>query len=109
VGRLRWLATSCDSQNSPRRQHLRSPAIPVSVATAQRRDVPIYLTGLGTVQAFNTVTVKTRVDGELVKVAFTEGQDVRAGDLLAQIDPRPFQAAYDQAVAKKGAGRSQYR
>jgi membrane fusion protein, multidrug efflux system len=78
-----------------------SPAIPVSVATAERRNVPIYLTGLGTVQAFNTVTVKTRVDGELVKVAFTEGQDVKAGDLLAQIDPRPFQAAYDQAVAKK--------
>jgi membrane fusion protein, multidrug efflux system len=78
-----------------------SPAIPVSVATAERRDVPIYLTGLGMVQAFNTVTVKTRVDGELIQVAFTEGQDVKAGDLLAQIDPRPFQAAYDQAVAKK--------
>jgi len=78
-----------------------SPAIPVSVAAAERRDVPIYLTGLGTVQAFNTVTVKTRVDGELVKVAFTEGQDVKAGDLLAQIDPRPFQATLDQAAAKK--------
>jgi membrane fusion protein, multidrug efflux system len=78
-----------------------SPAIPVSIATAERRNVPIYLTGLGTVQAFNTVTVKTRVDGELLKVAFTEGQDVKAGDLLAQIDPRPFQATYDQAVAKK--------
>jgi membrane fusion protein, multidrug efflux system len=77
------------------------PAIPVTVATAERRDVPIYLTGLGTVQAFNTVTVKTRVDGELVRVAFTEGQDVKAGDLLAQIDPRPFQATLDQAVAKK--------
>ena len=69
-----------------------SLAVPVSVTTARRRDVPIYLTGLGTVQAFNTVTVKTRVDGELVKVAFTEGQDVKASDLLAQIDPRPFQA-----------------
>jgi multidrug efflux system membrane fusion protein len=78
-----------------------APPIPVSLAKAQRRDVPIYLTGLGTVQAFNTVTVRTRVDGELVKVAFTEGQDVKAGDLLAQIDPRPFQATYDQAVAKK--------
>jgi multidrug efflux system membrane fusion protein len=78
-----------------------SPAIPVSIATAQRHDVPIYFTGLGTVQAFNTVTVKTRVDGELTKIAFAEGQDVKAGDLLAQIDPRPFQAAYDQAVAKK--------
>src|SRR5271157_5488818 len=77
------------------------PAIPVSVAAAERRDVPIYLTGLGTVQAFNTVTVKTRVDGELVKVAFAEGQDVKAGDLLVQIDPRPFQATLDQAVAKQ--------
>jgi membrane fusion protein, multidrug efflux system len=77
------------------------PGVPVQATAATQRDVPLYLTGLGTVQAFNTVTVKTRVDGELVKVAFTEGQDVKAGDLLAQIDPRPFQAALDQAMAKK--------
>src|SRR5437763_15372439 len=76
------------------------PAVPVQATVATRRDVPLYLTGLGTVQAFNTVTVKTRVDGELQKVAFTEGQDAKAGDLLAQIDPRPFQAPLAQATAE---------
>jgi multidrug efflux system membrane fusion protein len=74
---------------------------PDALHVVRSGEMPIYVTGLGTVQAFNTVTVKTRVDGELIKVAFTEGQGVKAGDLLAQIDPRPFQAAYDQAVAKK--------
>jgi len=77
------------------------PAIPVETAVAALRDVPRYLTGIGTVQAFNTVTVKARVDGELQQVAFTEGQTVRAGDLLAQIDPRPFEAALNEALAKK--------
>jgi multidrug efflux system membrane fusion protein len=77
------------------------PAVPVDTATATRQDVPITLSGLGTVQALNTVTVTARVDGQVQKIAFTEGQDVKAGDLLAQIDPRPFQAALDQAVAKK--------
>jgi multidrug efflux system membrane fusion protein len=77
------------------------PAVPVDTATATRQDVPITLTGLGTVQALNTVTVTARVDGAIQKIAFTEGQDVKAGDLLAQIDPRPFQAALDQAIAKK--------
>src|SRR5258708_26595524 len=72
-----------------------APGVPVQVTAAAARDVPFYLTGLGTVQAFNTVTVKTRVDGELEKVAFTEGQDVKAGDLLARIDPRPFQSTLD--------------
>lgn len=76
-------------------------AVSVDTAVASRQDVPIYLTGLGTVQALNTVTITPRVDGQIQKIAFTEGQDVKTGDLLAQIDPRPFQAALDQAVAKK--------
>jgi membrane fusion protein, multidrug efflux system len=77
------------------------PTVTVDTATAVPADVPIYLSGLGTVQAFYTVTVTARVDGELQKVAFTEGQMVRKGDLLAQIDPRPNQAAFEQAVATK--------
>ncbi|MDQ7246393.1 efflux RND transporter periplasmic adaptor subunit [Dongia sedimenti] len=76
-------------------------AVPVDTATATRQDVPVTLTGLGTVQALNTVTVTARVDGQIQKIAFTEGQDVKEGDLLAQIDPRPFQAALDGAIAKK--------
>src|SRR6202011_3566494 len=78
-----------------------SPAIAVDMAAAIHADVPIYFQGLGTVQAFYTVTVTARVDGELQKIAFTEGQQVRKGDLLAQIDPRPNQAAYEQAMATK--------
>jgi multidrug efflux system membrane fusion protein len=82
-------------------QRKEPPAIAVDTATASHSDVPIYLQGLGTVQAFYTVTVTARVDGEIQKVDFTEGQTVRKGDLLAQIDPRPNQAAYEQAVATK--------
>jgi membrane fusion protein, multidrug efflux system len=77
------------------------PPVSVETATVAQADVPIYLQGLGTVQAFYTVTVTARVDGELQKIAFTEGQTVKKGDLLAQIDPRPNQAAYEQAVAVK--------
>jgi multidrug efflux system membrane fusion protein len=85
-----------------------SPApVPVEIAAASSVDVPVYLEGLGTVQGFNTVTVKTRVDGQIEKVAFVEGQQVKAGDLLVQIDPRPFQAAYDQVVAKKAQDEAQ--
>ena len=86
----------------------RASAQPIAVDTAavSHADVPIYLQGLGTVQAFYTVTVTARVDGELQKIAFTEGQNVRKGDLLAQIDPRPNQAAYNQAVATKAKDES---
>lgn len=77
------------------------PAIPVDIATVQKADVPVYLEGLGTVQAFYTVTVTARVDGQIDKVAFREGQDVRKGDLLVQIDPRPYQAALGVAIATR--------
>lgn len=77
------------------------PEVPVTPGVVVARDVPQFLQGIGTVQAFNTVTVKTRVDGPIVKVAFTEGQEVRQGDLLFQIDPRPYQAALEQAQAAK--------
>jgi membrane fusion protein, multidrug efflux system len=79
----------------------RPDTIPVLVATAQQRDVPIWLDALGTVQASATVTIRPQVDGKLVEVDFREGQDVRAGDVLARIDPRTYQAALDQAIAKK--------
>jgi membrane fusion protein, multidrug efflux system len=81
--------------------------IPVAAAFAERRDFPIFLTGLGTVQAYNTVAVKARVDGHLDKVAFVEGQTVTEGDLLAQIDPRPFQAQLAQARATKTRDEAQ--
>src|SRR3979409_333884 len=79
----------------------RRPAIPVTMAPVEKADFPVYLTGLGTVQGFNTVLVRTRIDGQIDKIAFQEGQLVNQGDLLAQIDPRPYQATLDQAKAKK--------
>jgi membrane fusion protein, multidrug efflux system len=84
-------------------------AIQVETAAAAPADVPIYLQGLGTVQAFYTVTVTARVDGELQKIGFTEGQMVHKGDLLAQIDPRPNQAAYEQALATKVKDEAQLK
>ena len=78
----------------------RGEAIPVLASPAKKADVPIYLDGLGTVQAFQTVTVKPQVDGKLIEIRFTEGQDVKAGDVLAKIDPTTYQAALDQAQGK---------
>ncbi|GJD53272.1 Multidrug resistance protein MdtA [Methylobacterium crusticola] len=80
----------------------RAPApVPVSLAQVEQGPFALVLGSLGTVQAYNTVQVRTRVDGEILKVAFREGQVVRKGDLLVQVDPRPYQAALDQARAKK--------
>src|SRR5437588_9584673 len=77
------------------------PAIPVIASTVRRADVPIYMSGLGTVQAFNSVVGKSRVDGQIVKILFNEGKDVHAGDVLVEIDPAPFEAALAQAQANK--------
>jgi multidrug efflux system membrane fusion protein len=81
--------------------------VPVSVAYSVRKNVPLYFTGLGSVQAFNSVLVRSRVDGTLTRVAVNEGQEVKEGDLLAVIDPRPYQAALDAAVAKIGQDEAQ--
>ncbi len=96
-------AVAWRSFHKPAQAAARGAAQPIAVdmAAAAHSDVPIYLHGLGTVQAFYTVTVTAQVDGELQRVAFTEGQAVHKGDLLAQIDPRPNQAAYDQALATR--------
>jgi multidrug efflux system membrane fusion protein len=75
--------------------------VPVLVAAAAKADVPVYLDGVGTTKALNTVTVRSQVDGKLIEVDFKEGQDVARGDILARIDPTTFKAALDQAVAKK--------
>lgn len=82
-------------------------AITVDATALRRADVPVYLEGLGTVQAFNTVNVTARVDGELQKIGFVEGQTVGKGELLAQIDPRPYEAALGQARATKAKDEAQ--
>ena len=81
--------------------------VPVVTETVRRQDVPVYLNGLGNVQALNTVTVRAQVDGKIVQVNFQEGQDVRTSDLLVQIDPRPYQAVLDQAIAKQNQDQAQ--
>src|SRR5271170_3290984 len=77
------------------------PAVPVSVAAVTRQDVPLWLHGLGTVQAFYSVQLRPKVDGTLLQVPVSEGQEVKQGDLLAVIDPKPYQAMLDAVTAKK--------
>ncbi len=84
---------------------MRPRSIPVVAATAHEGDLPVYLQGLGTVTAFNTVTVKTRIDGQLISVGFKEGQFVQKDEVLAEIDPRPYQVALDQAVGNSGSSQ----
>lgn len=83
------------------------PVVPVTIAAAESRDVPIYLDALGTVSASNTVSIRSQITGTLQSVNFTEGQEVHQGDTLAIIDPRPLQAALTQATAKKAQDQAQ--
>jgi membrane fusion protein, multidrug efflux system len=93
--------------DDPAQSHARAPAVPVTTDVASTRDVPIYLSGLGIVQASNTTALHSQVDGKLQSVNFVEGQMVRQGDVLVQIDPRFYQAALDQAKAKKAQDAAQ--
>jgi membrane fusion protein, multidrug efflux system len=106
IGYAIWFWPANSTSQTARDRNANQP-IPVVVSAAEQKDVPIYLDGLGTVQAYNTVTVRAMVDGPLVAVNFVEGQDVKKGDLLAQIDPRTYQAALDQAAGKKAQDEAQ--
>jgi membrane fusion protein, multidrug efflux system len=83
------------------------PPVPIVAGTVTQHDVPIYLTGVGTVIAYNTVVVRSQIQGQLVSINFTEGQTVHAGDLLAQIDPRPYQAQIEQLTANRDRDQAQ--
>ncbi len=96
-----WIAAGTASAQSA------APAVPVTAGSVLRTDAPIWLRGLGSVQAYNAVQIRSRVDGTLTQVPVTEGQEVKHGDLLAVIDPRPYQAALDAATAKKGQDEAQ--
>jgi multidrug efflux system membrane fusion protein len=101
---------SCSrSDPSTARASTGQQTIPVGVATAEKRDMPVYLSGLGSVTAFNTVSVRPRVDGQLLEVNFKEGQNVNQGDLLVVIDPRPYQVALSQAQAALFRDQAQLR
>src|ERR1700722_11827855 len=103
-GYLGWRAYEGAAANTAKAQNAPPPApIPATVAAVRKADFPVYLNGLGVVEPYDTVTVSSRVDGEITKIDFRQGQIVKEGDILAQIDPRPYQAALDQALAKKAA------
>src|SRR3954451_18732874 len=106
LGGLGYIAWTAFQQKQPARARPDLP-VPVLAASPRIQDVPVYLEGVGAVRALNTVTVRSQVDGKLISVNFTEGQDVRKGDVLGEIDPVIYKAQYDQAVAKKAQDEAQ--
>ena len=102
-------SSSADSKQQQKAQAAGPHAISVAVAPVQKQDVPVYLTGLGTVTAFNTANIKSRVDGQIMKVNFREGQDVHQGDLLIEIDSRPYEVQLEQMQAQLFRDQAQLR
>ncbi len=107
IGGLGYIVWSSYQKDHRATRTVPEQAVPVLAATPRIEDMPVYLDGVGTVRALNTVTVRAQVDGKLLSVNFNEGQDVKAGDVLAEIDPAIYQAQYDQAVAKKAQDEAQ--
>lgn len=107
LGVLFQLPAPVFAQGAPAQGPVGPPRVPVSVAPVARKDVPDYLHGLGTVQALQTVQLRSQVDGVLVSVPVTEGQEVKQGEVLAIIDPRPYKAALDAAIARKAQDEAQ--
>lgn len=104
---VRWVGGSADAQEKRPAKGAGNAAIVVTTATVQTQDVPVYRGGVGTVSPWASVTVKTRIDGELVRVGFVEGQDVKGGQVLAQLDNRPIMAQVAQAQAQEAKDRAQ--
>jgi membrane fusion protein, multidrug efflux system len=107
VGAVAIWRLNIDAGVRPAAAQTAGQAIPVTAGTVQVNDVPVFLQGIGTVQAYNTVAVKSRVDGQIVKINFKEGEEVKQGDPLFQIDPRPYQAALETAQAAKEKDEAQ--
>jgi multidrug efflux system membrane fusion protein len=102
-----WATWHFRDAAEPAQAAVAPPTVPVVAGTVQSGDVPIYLRGVGTVIAYNNVIVRSQITGQLVKIAFTQGQAVKKDDLLAEIDPRPYQAQLDQAIANRDRDQAQ--
>ena len=104
-----WQQTQAASKGGRRGGPPSTDPVPVLATAARSADVPVYLDGVGTAKALNTVTVRSQVDGKIINISFTEGQDVPKGFVLAKIDPTTYQAQYDQAHREESAGRGAAR
>ena len=103
----RFGAANLFGAETPVQAAAEAPAVPVVAGTVLSHDVPIYLQGVGTIIAYNNVIVRSQITGQLINITFKQGQTVRAGDVLAEIDPRPYQAALDQAIANRDRDQTQ--